>query len=74
MQQFGNLQAIIDRADEIAKPSICESVKRNTERLGMNYSLIKLGNTVEMPFTIDELKYVYSGVTTNEILERIGVK
>jgi DNA polymerase-1 len=74
LQQFGNLQAIIDRVDEIAKPSICEAVKRNTERLGMNYSLIKLGNTVEMPFTIGELKCVYSGVTTNEVLERIGVK
>jgi hypothetical protein len=40
----------------------------------MNYSLIKLGNTVEIPFTIDELEHVYSGITTNEILERIGVK
>ena len=72
--QFGSLQAIIERADEIEKPSIRESVKQHAERLRNNYCLIKLDDRATIPFDIAELEYTYSGITTNNVLERIGLR
>jgi DNA polymerase-1 len=74
LNQFGSLQTIIDKSNEIAKPSIRESVMQNTERLNTNYRLIKLDDMTEMPFALDKLKYTYNGITTNAVLEKIGVK
>jgi DNA polymerase-1 len=74
LNQFGNLQAIIERADEITKPSIRESVKRNADRLKINYRLIKLENTAKLPFELDKIAYVYNGITTTEVLGKIGVR
>lgn len=34
----------------------------------------KLGNTVPLPFAIDELVYEYTGITTNEVLKGIGLR
>jgi DNA polymerase-1 len=74
LRQFGNLQAIIEKVDEIEKPSIRESVKQYAERLQNNYRLIKLDNRTAIPFALNELEYAYNGVTTNGVLERIGLR
>lgn len=74
LRQFGSLQAIIGKADEIEKPSIRESVKQYTERLQNNYRLIKLDNRAAIPFALNELEYNYNGVTTNGVLERIDLR
>ena len=74
LRQFGDLQMIIQRADEIARPSIRASVQRNAECLHRNYRLIKLSNTAAIPFALHELKYCDSSVTTFDVLERIGLK
>lgn len=74
LRQFGSLQMIIEKADEITKPSIRDSVIKNAERLCNNYCLIKLDNHAALPYDLDKLKYAYNGITTNEVLERIGLK
>lgn len=74
LNQFGNLQTIIEKADEINKPSIRESVKLNANRLRNNYCLIKLENKTSIPFVLDELEYFYNGITTNTVLEKIGLR
>ncbi len=74
IRQFGTLEGILVHASEIAKPSIRESVIRNTERLRLNYRLIKLGDSAPLPFGIDALRYRYSGITTTEVLVGIGLK
>ncbi|MBE6013675.1 MAG: 5'-3' exonuclease [Lachnospiraceae bacterium] len=74
MNQFGNLHEIIINADKISKPSIQESILRNTDRLHNNYKLIKLDDKATIPFDISELIYSYSGITTNEILTGINLK
>ena len=73
LQQFGSLKVIIENADGITKPSIKKSVKQYAERLKTNYCLIKLDNKTKIPFDIDRLKYDYTGITTNEVLGRIGL-
>ena len=74
LKEFGTLENILANAENIKKPSIKESIIRNTERLKTNYQIIKLGNTVPLPFALPELAYTYSGITTNDVLAGIGLK
>jgi len=74
IKEFDTLENVIDRAEEIKKPSIRESVLRNAERLQKNHQLIKLEGAVELPFEPAEMEYRYNGVTTNEVLKAIGLK
>ncbi|MDR1329791.1 MAG: flap endonuclease [Oscillospiraceae bacterium] len=74
LRQFGNLETLIERADEIEKPSIRESVKQNAERLRNNYRLIKLDDRATLPYALDKLEYTYDGIKTGEVLGRIGLK
>lgn len=74
LNEFGTLENILANAENIKKPSIRESIIRNTERLKTNYKIIKLGNTATLPFSLHELAYNYSGITTNEVLRGIGLK
>ncbi len=67
LRQFGSLQTIIEKVNEIEKLSIRESVKQHTERLKNNYCLIKLDNKAAIPYVLDKLEYAYNGITTNEV-------
>lgn len=74
LHEFGTLENILVNAENIKKPSVKESIIKNTERLKTNYKIIKLGNTASLPFSLDELVYTYSGITTIDILKGIGLK
>lgn len=74
INKFGSLQEVINNADQIQKPSIRESIARNTARLQTNYKLIKLDNRGTLPFTLNDLAYLYNGITTIEVLKGIGLK
>lgn len=74
VNEFGNLENIILNAEKIAKPSVKKSVLENSERIRLNYKLIKLCDCAELPFSLDEIKYTYSGITTTEVLVGIGLK
>lgn len=72
--EFGNLENILANANNIKKPSIKESVIRNSERVRTNFKLIKLDNSSSLPFTMNELEYIDTGITTKEVLKGIGIK
>lgn len=74
VNQFGCLENIINNAESIEKPSIKKSVLESVDRLELNYKLIKLSDCADLPFTLDEIKYSYNGITTNEVLKGIGLK
>ncbi|MCH5316822.1 MAG: flap endonuclease [Eubacterium sp.] len=74
LNTFGTLDGIIAHRDEIAMHSVRESIIRNTERLKTNRQLIKLENDAAIPFEMEKLRYVYSGITTGEVLKEIGLK
>lgn len=74
LNEFGNLKSIIENAPKIKKPSIRDSVIKNTDKLKINYQIIKLGSYDLKPFSINELKYSYNGITTNDVLINIGLK
>lgn len=73
INQFGDLETVLQNADKIAKPSIRESVSDSRQRLRNNYEIIKLTDRAELPFDIGELKYSYDGIRTNDVLKEIGV-
>jgi DNA polymerase-1 len=74
VNEFGTLDSIIAHASEIKKPSVRESIERDGERLLRNYSLIKLSDSATLPFELCEIKYSYSGITTTEVLQGIGLR
>lgn len=74
LNELGTLEKILLHADAIKKPSIKESVIRDAEKLKINYKIIKLGNTVPLPFALHALEYHYTGITTNEVLKGIGLQ
>ena len=74
VNEFGTLEEIIARAEEIKKPSIRESIKKNTERLRKNYRLIKLKGVEKLPFDLQEMAWKDTGTTTTEVLKGIGLK
>lgn len=74
LNEFGTLENLLANAYQIKKPSIKESIIRNTVRLKTNYKLIKLENGAQLPFTLQELVYHDTGITTNEVLKGIGLR
>ena len=74
LNEFGTLENLLANAEQIKKPSIKEYIIRNTVRLKTNYKLIKLENRAQLPFTLQELVYHDTGITTNEVLKGIGLR
>ena len=74
MNQFGDLQALLAGASEIRKPSVRESVLRNLERIRKNDALIRLIGEVPLPFEVEALRWQDCGMTTTQVLQKIGVK
>ena len=74
IREFGCLASIIDRAEEITKPSIRASIQQNAERLRINDQLIRLTGDVKIPFEAEKLSYQYDGVTTTQVLAAIGLR
>ena len=74
LQQFGDLENLLTHAQEIAKPSVRQSVSQSDDRLRLNYRLIKLDGQAALPFALDDLTYTPMGLTTNQILTDIGLR
>lgn len=74
MRQFGDLDTLIEQADTIHKPSVRSSVLANRERIRTNYTLIRLTGDHPLPFAQEALAYRYDGITTNQVLQAIGLR
>ncbi len=74
VNEFGDLENIIANADKIKKASVSKSILNDACRLMKNLSLIKLGGETPVPFELEDMRYVYDGITTNQVLARIGLK
>ena len=73
LKRFGTLDNILANAESIERPSVRDSIIRNTERLRTNHKMIKLDNTAQLPFALHELAYAFTGVTAAEVLKGIGL-
>ena len=73
LNEFNSLEGILDNVEAIKKEHIRNSIKANKERLRLNYKLIKLALSVDIPFSYDDLSFEYNKQTTNEILKKSNV-
>ena len=73
LKEFSTLGNIITNADRIDRPSVRDSVIKNTERLQTNYKLIKLTDGAILPFRLDDLVYAAPASTTTEVLKSTGI-
>lgn len=74
INEFGTLENLLVNAGQIRRTSVRSSIISNSERLQDNYRIIKLSGEPELPFKMNELIYAYDGITTNEVLQGIGLK
>ncbi len=71
MGQFGDLQTLLSHPEQIRKPSIRESVIRNSQRIQKNFALIRLDGATSLPFSLQALTFQDSGATTREVLRQL---
>lgn len=74
LHRFDSMDKILENTDEIAKPSIRESIRTNADRLRLNQKLIRLAGKHPVPFSLEQMRYTYDGRTSTQVLTAIGVK
>lgn len=74
LNEFGTLADILKNAGSIRRESVRNSILGAKERLRKNQRLIVLDGKTTLPFGTEELRFVYNGETTGEILQSIGLK
>ena len=74
MNRFGTLEALLEGWQEIDKPSVRESVHRNTDRIRRNFSLIYLEGAGELPYAWEELSIPLPEVTTMQVLRALEIR
>lgn len=74
LREYDTLYQIIENAESIPKPVLRESIINSKERLLRNIKLIRLEEKNEIPFQFNQMAYTYSGITTSQVLQGIGLK
>ena len=74
MNQFGSLELLLARTDEIKKPSVRISVEQHRDRVEKNLALIKLQGGQPLPFDFEALRWQYDGRTSTQVLRAIGLR
>jgi len=73
LRQFGDLPALLDRWEEISRPTLRLAVGENRERIQKNYAIIRLAGTHSLPFAPEALAYTPTALTSTQILKSVGV-
>ncbi len=73
IKEFGDIEQIILHSDLIVSNRVRNSIITNKQRIKENFQLIKLKNIHKIPYDLNELEYKYNGLTTNSVLEKLGL-
>ena len=73
LEAYGDLEGILSNAQDVPKKALREALLEGAERLRINSALIKLTNSVSLPFSLEETVYFPKNLTTREVLTEIGV-
>ncbi len=74
MQHFGDLQSLIAGTVEIPWPAVRRSVEESIPRIRTNDLLIRLQGAEDLPFSLQQLRYVCDGITTSQVLSAIDLR
>jgi len=80
--QFGSVEALIERADEVKRPMYRESLKNNVERIRLSKRLATIETAVPIEFSLDAvkahagdealLKSIYKDMEFHSLLKEFG--
>lgn len=73
LKEFGSLDRILLNVGSIRKPSVKQSISACSDRLRVNYQMIKFCHDYPLPFALNMLVYDLPEVTTKDVLRRIGL-
>ncbi len=71
--QFGSLENLLARTGEISRPAIRRAVEESIPRIRTNDLLIRLSGETALPFALADTVYTDSGLTTRQVLMRMGL-
>ena len=74
MRQFGSVENMLARTEEITKPSVREAVKAHEDRIRKNQALITLSGGAALPFSPEEMQFPGGDLTTVHVLTAIGLR
>ncbi len=74
MQSFGDLQSLLANAESITKPAVRAAVLASIPRIKTNYLLIKLSGEGALPFTLEDMRYRYDGISTGQVMTALGLR
>ena len=73
LHQYGDLDTILANLENIAKPSIRESLKISAQRLSVNVNLIQPDKNASIPYPLHDLNYHDCGLTTMQVLRATDI-
>ena len=73
LHQYGPLEEILRRLEEVDKNAIRQALRREQEQLRRSYALIRLEGGHALPLSPDALAFTVSPVTTTQLLRRMGI-
>ena len=74
VNQFRTPEDLLTNAAQIKQPKLRESVVQNVDRLCLNLKLITLDGHAQIPFLPEQMQNQNTSLTTNEILQKIGIR
>ena len=72
--QFGTLDQILARTEEISKPSVRASLQRQGERARLNRLLIRLDGSASVPFAPEACPCRVTDQTTTQVMQALGLR
>jgi len=74
LRQFGSLEGIFDHLENVKKPAVQESLRKNADRLRCNQKLIRLSGCENLPFALEDMVYHPDYRSTTQILQDLGLR
>ncbi len=74
LQEFGDLQTLLENAEHIKRPVIRASVLENIPRIRTNHLLVRLEGGGALPFSLEQMRWRYDGTGTGQVLAAIGLR
>lgn len=74
LRQFGSLENILAHTQQVSKPSVRASLEKNAPRLRLNHLLICLKGCEKLPFSLEELAWCDSGVSSTQVLKALEIQ
>ncbi|MBQ4093983.1 MAG: flap endonuclease, partial [Oscillospiraceae bacterium] len=73
LAQHGGIAALLRAASraEIAPPRLAESLLQSEEQLRAALAVIELGGEEPLPFSVQQLRYTATGLTSSQVLQQI---